>query len=97
MRKRKPRREGWIEGRIRNIDSWLPGQGRAGGARVVSTVSSLLGWAARNLLRDGQAALRMEGQGEGGPGEAEVNVASFCLWSEGSARRNVEFSQHREK
>lgn len=31
MRKKKPRREGWTEGRMRNIDFWLPGQGSRGG------------------------------------------------------------------
>ena len=66
------------------------------GAGVDSTVSFLLGQAARNLLRAGHVA-QHESQSEGGPGDMEVSMVSFCLWSECLARKNVEFTHHREK
>lgn len=81
---------------MRNIDFWLPGQRSLGGWSSFHSLLPVGGQAARNLLRAGQVAQR-ESQSEGGPADMEVNMVSFCLWSECLARKNVEFTHHREK
>ena len=81
---------------MRNIEFRLPGQGSLGGW---SRFHSLLpvGPGCAELAEGWPSDSEHESQSEGGPGDMEMNMVSFCLWSECLARKNVEFTHHREK